>query len=542
MMKYIRNRTLINVILIIMSYETFYDDWMRHSNYWFQTNANFDNYLINVYSHLLDELDELNELDTNKGIIIKVLVYDQLTRHIYRNQNAEHIISYYNRKALDICVGYKDNRGFIDGLKDEEWIFYLLVYRHTNKRDNLLYVMSECWKRPINLLIKRFIKATYKRANFEEELDIYDSIFNINENDNYDKLILDERCREKNGKILELDEIGDYGYIDNYDKNEPIIISLSGGVDSITCLYMLKRRYKDRHIIGCHINYNNREETDDEVKFLIHICNQIGIRLYVRKIDEIKRGICIKNDLRDTYESYTKMIRFNVYKKVYEIEMGKDKGDNKPLIIMGHNKDDCFENILTNIAYMNKYDNLDGINKISIINDVYMYRPLLDITKEIIYKNANECGYLYLKNSTPVWSQRGKIRDSVVPILERWDRRVIDGLFELSGVLKDLHINLMTNVDKFKEAVNNMDINDLNMSELYWKYGIFKIFGLYPSNKSLKTLIERFRVFKLKYDKIDIRKGIKIIITKDIYICIWKCRENKMGYYITNGKNAIIHK
>jgi len=491
-----------------------------------------------IYEYLLDDLYNLNEskeVDKDKWVIIQILIYDQLTRHIYRYEDARHIISYFNRKALDICVEYKENREFIDKLRDEDWIFYLLVYRHTNEREYLLYVMDECWKRPISSLVKRFIKATYQRAIFEEELEIYDPIFDINEEYNYifDNSILDNRCKKNRiEEILEFDEIGDYSYLDNYDKNEPIIISFSGGVDSITCLYMIKRRFKDRRIIGCHINYNNRSETEDEVMFLRYICNKIGIRLYVRKIGEINRGICSKNDLRDIYESYTKMIRFNVYKKVYEIETCGE-GRAKPMIIMGHNKDDCFENILTNIAYMNKYDNLDGINKLSIINDVYMYRPLLEISKERIYWNANRCRYLYLKNSTPVWSQRGKIRDYVVPVLERWDRRVIDGLFELSGVLKDLHINLMMNIDKFMIGMNNMDINELNMSELYWKYGINKIFGIYPSNKSLRTLIERLRKFKEKYDKIDVRKGIKIIIRRDIYMEIWKCKENKMGYYLT---------
>ena len=518
-----------------MNVFNFYDDWMRHSNYWFQTNKEFDKYMIDKYGYLLDEKFIYNNHEY-KWVIIEILIYDQLSRHIYRNENAKHIISFYNRKALDICLRYKDDRDFIDRLTDEEWIFYLLVYRHTNKRDYLLYVMDECWKRPINLLIKRFIKATYERAIYEEEVEIYDPIFEIIDDYTYDNLILDERCRgNKLDDVINDKIIGEYGYIDKYDKDEPIIISLSGGIDSITCLYMINEYYKDRKIVGCHINYNNRQETDEEVKFLRHICNHLGIRLYIRKIGEINRLKCKENDLRDVYESYTKRIRFNTYKRVYDIEMGGN-GNKHPMVIMGHNKDDCFENILTNIAYMNKYDNLGGINGMSIIDDICIYRPLLNIKKEEIYRNGDKCKYLYLRNSTPEWSQRGKIRDKVLPIMERWDKRVIEGLFEVSEVLRDLHINLKMSVDKFKEEVSNMEIDDLNMSELYWKYGIHKVFGRHPSNKSIKAMIERLKIFKKKYDKTDVNKKIKIIISRDIYICIWRCRDNKIGYYLDGIK------
>jgi tRNA(Ile)-lysidine synthase TilS/MesJ len=225
------------------------------------------------------------------------------------------------------------------------------------------------------------------------------------------------------------------------------------------------------------------------------------------------------NDLRDVYETYTKKIRFNSYKKL-------QKGYKNPLVILGHNKDDCFENILTNISYKNKFDNLIGMDLISNIDGIEFIRPLYNTSKDDIYKFANYHKIPYLKNSTPEWSQRGKIRNMVLPVLEKWDKRIVDGLFEISTIMKDLHINLKMNI---KNEMNE-EKDDINMSLLYWKYLIFEKFNFYPSNKSLKSLIERLTIFKNKFSKIDINKKEKIIIKHNLQMNIWKTKSLRISY------------
>jgi tRNA(Ile)-lysidine synthase TilS/MesJ len=225
----------------------------------------------------------------------------------------------------------------------------------------------------------------------------------------------------------------------------------------------------------------------------------------------------MKNDLRDVYESYTKRIRFNSYKA---LSVGKI-----PTIILGHNKDDCFENILTNISYNCKYENLIGVEYSSIIDDINFIRPLINVSKDDIYKFANAHNLPYLKNSTPTWSQRGKIRADIIPVLNKWDNRIISGLFNLNDILKDYNEVLKTSIQNFKE-IEIDKIENLNMSKLYWKHGIFKLFKIYISNKSIESLIQRLELWKNK--QIDINKQTKIIVSKSITIIIIK---RKNGYY-----------
>ena len=491
----------------------FYDDWISRKNYWFLQNDENDKYLSETYGHLIDDYS----YDIQLKPILGILIYDQLTRHYYRNEYNNHILIYFNKKALEIANKHKTEL-FIKSLDINDWSFYMLVYRHSNIRENLLFVMNECWKLTLEPP-KNFIKATYTRANFNEILDYYNYPVEFNRD------ILD------NNPIIEIEKRQLYkiGKFEKINANL-IIVSLSGGVDSVVCLYNIHNYYKENaniKIAAIHINYNNRQEVEEEVKFLRCLCSQLDIDLYVRKISEINRYKCMINDLRDIYEAYTKKVRFNSYKKLQD-------GYEKSVVIMGHNKDDCFENILTNIAYNNKYENLIGIEYKSIIDNITFIRPLIDIAKNDIYKFAKEHNLPYLKNSTPDWCQRGKIRNEVVPILEKWDNRIIDGLFNLSNILKNYNEILNKSIENFR-ITEKGELETLNLSDLYWKYGIHKIFNLYISNKSLKSLIERLELWKDKYNKIDINKKTKIIINKNINMIIIKRSNNNYEYLLTKN-------
>lgn len=502
----------------------FYEYWGNISDNYFNQNDEIDIYLSSNYGNLIDEYKE------GTSIIYDCLIYDQLVRHYYRKENANHIINYFNIKAYNLIKGYKYDYKMINEMKLNDWIFFMLVFRHTNIRDELLYVMNECWVRllitnePTPIILKKFIRATYMRANYKEEVER----MIMNPEDNYfdSSLILDKDSPSYiNFNIYSNKIIGNY---EDLNKSSLIIVSLSGGVDSISCLFSIRNIAKK--VVAVHINYNNRKETTEEIKFLTAICHYLDIKLYVRKIEEINRNNANSIDLRDVYESYTKKVRFNSYKKVFEIE-NENINETKPIVILGHNKDDCLENILTNIAYNNKYENLRGSEKKSEIDGIIFYRPLIDICKRDIYNFAINNKLPFFKNSTPKWCQRGKIREMVVPVLEKWDNRVIDGLFNLSSIMGELYKILMINVGEF-EKNGVIKIDNLSNSYLFWRNVIFKLYSFYPSNKSIRALIERLEIWKRKENQIN--RKVKIIICKDLILLIWKNKEEGLISYEFN--------
>jgi tRNA(Ile)-lysidine synthetase-like protein len=478
--------------------EDFAKGWLNNSKLWFSKTVKIDNYITDKYEYLLD----LEPNITDDNFLSYIILYDQVPRHVFRNQYANHIILYFLNKAIDIINIYIDD---VNKLNTIEWSFFMLPLRHTNVKDNILYVLNEAWD--YKPLPKEFIIATYNKANFKEKLNESISFtFNNNVLDyNPDKHII----TNLNYNMC----FANFNLIEKYI-NKIGIISLSGGVDSMVCLVYSMIMYPNINWVCVHINYKNRKVADDEAEFVANFCYKHNIKLYVREINEINRNKCMLNDMREIYEDYTRKIRFNTYRAVCD----------NPIVVLGHNKDDAFENILTNITYSSKYNNLKGMEEHCIYDNITFLRPLLNVPKNDIYKFAQDHCIPYVKNSTPEWSQRGKIRNNIIPVLNNWDKRVVPGLFNLSDNIQDMYLIMESNVNiiinKFKKNEQNYEIQ-LNHTELtnylhklIWRQIIYKLFNCYPSNKSLIALIDRLNLW-LKQKK-EINKYTKIVINKHI--------------------------
>ena len=201
------------------------------------------------------------------------------------------------------------------------------------------------------------------------------------------------------------------------------------------------------NLSAIHINYKNRDSSDAEMNMCIKFCNYLNIPIFVREINEIKRS---RDNDRDLYEEVTRKIRFSFYKII------QDKYDS--VITMGHNKDDCLENIFSNIIRKQKYDNLLGMEFKGNELDVNIIRPFLDFSKKEIYNIANYYKLPYLYDSTPKWSDRGKKRDVLIPFLNNFDDRIIPGLFEINNRLNMLYKMNQNTIKKLVTFINKDNI------------------------------------------------------------------------------------
>jgi tRNA(Ile)-lysidine synthetase-like protein len=493
----------------------FIKDWVINKEWWFASSKYIDAFITLEYQHLLD-------IDlTNEDSITKIIIYDQLPRHIFRNEDSNHIISYYLQKSLNV-LNYT-NQEYINGLSSILWCFSMLPYRHTNNLNKITDVMKKIWNKldkneQDKHIIKKFLKATYQRCPIDDQ-SLMIQYYPNDMNDLPTKYLRIDDIKKDFKDILDLNTYECECQVDNKifrnikinsneDKN--IILSLSGGVDSIICSAMLVTKYES----VVHINYCNRPTSDREEEFVKAWCDFLRKPLYVRRINEITRQPCMENDLRELYETYTRKVRYATYKTVNSY--GNIKNNNTQ-VILGHNKDDCLENIFTNIAHENHYENLKGMNEYSIQDGIEFIRPLLNITKNEIRTFAFKMNYMFLPNSTPIWSQRGQIRQNIVPVLEKWDNRIIEGLFNITNTITDLHEILDSFVTSyiiktiFYQETNMYVLHSNIIPELplFWKTYIIKLCKSIPSNKSMNNLI-----FKLKnWNKYD---DITVIISKNV--------------------------
>ncbi len=177
-------------------------------------------------------------------------------------------------------------------------------------------------------------------------------------------------------------------------KEQPLTVSLSGGVDYMVMVTLLKHEgYK---VNAIHIVYGNRAESAQEYAFIASFCAVLDIPLKVYKIEWLRRD----TSEREFYEEMTRDIRFMVYRQA---------APGQP-ILLGHINEDVIENIWTNIASVQHLHNLKKMSKSEEQLGVTLIRPFLEQEKETIYAAAASLAIPYLKNTTPSWSNRGKFR------------------------------------------------------------------------------------------------------------------------------------
>lgn len=485
-----------------MTIQDFITEWFNNPDWWFQSTPEVDLYLTEKYEGLLNT----NNTDDYRYIIL----YDQLPRHIFRNQQCNHIILFFLQKALNIL--YDDV--LFDSLSSIEQCFILLPLRHTNDFKNISSVLNTIWNKLNNstiendiLVYRRFLKATYERMSKHDILEQANILYFSNESEDYDRTVIDktQMCS---------DNIDNTWANTNKNKYKDCILSLSGGVDSIVCSKLFNVKF------AVHINYCNRESSFEEEKFVREWCKKMSIQLYVRRINEIKRKPCMTNDMRDIYESYTRNVRFMTYKCAAYLF---DKSE--PKVILGHNKDDTLENIFTNIANCNHYDNLHGMTEESEQDGIMFIRPLLTISKQKIIDFAISNNLPHLCCSTPTWSMRGQIRNNIVPVMDKWNNNFLPSLFKLSDTLSDLHgiLNLMIKDYINKTSKNNNKFicitDDIPLIKIFWKKYFESLLKVHISNKSLDNLMNKLNT-NSEHKKIMLKKDLQIEFNKNTFTII----------------------
>lgn len=481
--------------------------WFDNPRLWFNSTDADDKFLSEIYGHLL----ELKRGEASDLALI--IIYDQLARHVFRNTYENHIIQFFLQKALAIaeCREFSDSKN----LTTDEWCFAKLPFRHTNDLNNIFKVLKEAWVKLKNTprqnakdiaTLKRFITATCQRCptNYQED---HITLYNPN-----DTVVVPFHHEDFTDVIDSSQKVQSENCITNSADSANMkesLLSLSGGVDSMVCAQLYKGVFK----AAVHINYTNRPAAYKEEEMLVRWCNSHHIPLFVRRITEVNRTPCMENEMREMYETYTRKVRYGTYKSVARI-----LGLSTCTVILGHNKDDCMENILTNISHMNHYENLMGMSYKGIQDDITFIRPLLTHTKNEIRATATKYNIPHFHNSTPTWSQRGKIRDIVKPAIQSWDPHFETGCIHLTKTMSSLFSIFESVINNYKQSYDvnkcilfDFDKDSLQYDPLFWKELIYKCTNQRVSDKSVSNLIERIP---------HVRLSTRIIMSKalDVFI------------------------
>ena len=264
------------------------------------------------------------------------------------------------------------------------------------------------------------------------------------------------------------------------DKN--IVIAFSGGIDSVVLLHFLNSHYPG-NIRAVHINHNLSKHSKDWSLFCKELCHKQEITF--KSID-----INIKNS--SNVEENARKKRYNSLKS----ELSKNE-----VLCTAHHQEDQSETFLLQLFRGSGVAGLASMPKMKNFADSFLYRPFLNISKQLIFDYATKYNLDWVEDDSNnnLNFKRNLLRLELIPKLESGFDGVIKNIsrsaYHQSEALKLMHDLAEIDIEKFNLVINHR-IQVLPLTQLserrvanVLRYYIERRGFLMPSSKVLTELI-----------------------------------------------------
>ena len=318
------------------------------------------------------------------------------------------------------------------------------------------------------------------------------------------------------------------------NKNDTIVVGVSGGPDSM-CLLSMLLNLKDRYnlkIICAHVNHKLRKKSEKEKIFVENFCINNNIIFEYTEL-EYENGFS---------ESIAREKRYNFFDKLAKKYHAK-------YLMTAHHGDDEIETIMMRIVRGSNLKGYIGIPKISNNGNYKLVRPLLYMDKDIIikYLKDNKVKYVIDKSNKSDKYTRNRYRKHLLPFLKKEDKNVHLKFLKYSEVLEKNNNYIKYILENnIKNIVNNniIDLNKLNKEDEFIKeriieYVIEEIQKEYIFNINDEQFNNIIKLTNTKGNKeIDLKDGFVARVSYNKLYIEKKKESNKYKYIL--DKDIII--
>ncbi len=299
------------------------------------------------------------------------------------------------------------------------------------------------------------------------------------------------------------------------EKNDKIVIGVSGGPDSICLLHVLYG-LKERlgiEIVVAHVNHMLRDVADLETEYVQSFCKKLGIECYVKKADILE----ISKTQKKGTEEVGRQVRYDFFD-----EVAKKTNSNK--IATAHNSNDRAETVILNIL---RGSGLSGLKGIEPIRDNKYIRPLINTDRQDIenYCNDNKLEPKYDKTNNENIYTRNKVRNTVIPYIKKeFNPNIIKTINRLSS--------LATEENEYLQAITKQEFENLLIEKTE-----NIILDLHKFN-SLNLVIKRRLILYTINEVLHTTNGIEKVNIDDI---IKLCKNNIGNKYLMPIKEIKVY-
>jgi len=206
-----------------------------------------------------------------------------------------------------------------------------------------------------------------------------------------------------------------------------VIVAVSGGPDSVCLLSVLQALAKDLDLAlhVAHLDHMFRgKESADEALFVAGLAKKSGVPAIIEKVDV--PAFCREQGLSS--QEGARRARYGFLQRV-ALETGAER------IATGHTADDQAE---TFIMRLMRGAGVSGLSAIPPVRE-NIIRPLIETTRDDILEYLRQNMLEFAtdpSNAKPMYT-RNKIRLDVLPVLKRFNPRIIETLSSEAALLRD---------------------------------------------------------------------------------------------------------
>ena len=241
------------------------------------------------------------------------------------------------------------------------------------------------------------------------------------------------------------------------EKNDSIVVGVSGGPDSMTLLSILLKLKEEFNlkIYVAHVNHMLRENAIKDEEYVKEFCEKNNIEIFIKKanISEIAQKEKIG------LEEAGRNVRYNFFEEVL-----KKTESNK--IAIAHNLNDKVETIIMNTL---RGSGVSGLKGIEAKRKKYI-RPLIEIERYEIEKYCieNKINPRHDESNDDNTYTRNKIRNIVIPYIKNeFNPNIIKTLNRLSEIIKEEDEYVQSETEKiFKEILLTDEKNKIEFDPI----------------------------------------------------------------------------
>lgn len=227
-----------------------------------------------------------------------------------------------------------------------------------------------------------------------------------------------------------------------FDPQKPLLLALSGGPDS-TCLLHLLAHYKRRNPLNLHVAHVDhawRIESQAEAIWLQTEVERLGFPFHLKRLDPALFD-------KGNHEAIAREERLD-----YFLQLCQEQGFQA--VLTAHHADDQAETVFKRILEGATFSHLSGLQRVSQIEGVPLWRPLLAVTKKEIsswlHRHALES--FDDKSNKDLRYLRARFRETILPFLSKeFGKEITGNLCRLGEEAKELRSYIDTRMEFYKE-------------------------------------------------------------------------------------------